>query len=110
MCAEMFAGLGRDPRDELQIQFEEGHDEIVILSDISFYSMCEHHVLPFEGVAHVGYLPDGRVTGLSKLARVETLACPAQVRERLTSQIADTMEEAVGVKGVGVVIEPSICA
>ena len=106
MYAEMFAGLGQDPRDELQVQFDEGHDEMVILRDIPFYSMCEHHFLPFEGVAHVGYLPDGRIVGLSKLARaVETLARRPQVQERLTSQIADTIEEVVGAKGVGVVIE-----
>ena len=106
MYAEMFAGLGQDPRDALQVQFEENHDEMVILRDIPFHSMCEHHFLPFEGVAHVGYLPDGMIVGLSKLARaVETLARRPQVQERLTSQIADTIEEVVGAKGVGVVIE-----
>ena len=106
MYAEMFAGLGQDPRDELQVQFEEGHNEMVILRDIPFHSMCEHHFLPFEGVAHVGYLPDGKIVGLSKLARaVETFARRPQVQERLTSQIADTIEEVVGAKGVGVVIE-----
>ncbi len=106
MYAEMFAGLGQDPRDDLQVQFDEGHDEMVILRDIPFYSMCEHHFLPFYGVAHVGYLPDGKIVGLSKLARaVESFARRPQVQERLTSQIADTIEEVVGAKGVGVVIE-----
>lgn len=104
--AEMFAGLDQDPRAQLQVQFDEGHDEMVILRDIPFYSMCEHHFLPFHGQAHVGYLPAGRIVGLSKIARaVEIFARRPQVQERLTTQISDCLEETLGARGVGVVIE-----
>lgn len=106
MYLELFSGLHEDPADQLAVQFEEGHDEMVILKDIPFYSMCEHHFLPFHGTAHVGYLPDGRIVGLSKIARaVEIYARRPQVQERLTSQVADAIESALGAKGVGVVIE-----
>ncbi len=105
MYLELFQGLWQDPREVLNVTFDENHDEMVILRDIAFYSMCEHHFLPFHGQAHVGYLPDGKIVGLSKLARaVEVFARRPQVQERLTSQIADCLEEVLGAKGVGVVI------
>ncbi len=105
MYLELFQGLWQDPREVLNVTFDEHHDEMVILRDIPFYSMCEHHFLPFHGQAHVGYLPDGKIVGLSKLARaVEVFAHRPQVQERLTSQIADCVEEVLGAKGVGVVI------
>ena len=106
MYLELFDGLHQDPADQLAVQFEEGHDEMVTLKDIPFYSMCEHHFLPFHGTAHVGYLPNGKIVGLSKIARaVEIFARRPQVQERLTSQIADAIETNLGAKGVGVVIE-----
>ncbi|MXW34517.1 MAG: GTP cyclohydrolase I FolE [Chloroflexi bacterium] len=106
MYREMFDGLDRDPREVLAVGFEEGHDELVILREIPFHSMCEHHFMPFHGQAHVGYLPDGRIVGLSKLARaVEIFARRPQVQERLTNQVAECIEEALNARGVGVVIE-----
>jgi len=106
MYEELFAGLKLDPKKELEVGFDEGHQEMVVLKDIPFYSMCEHHFLPFYGIAAVGYLPNGRVVGLSKLARVvEILARRPQLQERLTSQIADTIDEAIKPTGVGVVIK-----
>jgi len=106
MYHEMFEGLSLDPIAVLSVGFEEGHDEMVILREIPFYSMCEHHFLPFHGEAHVGYLPAGRIVGLSKIARaVEILARRPQVQERLTTQIADCIEEVLVARGVGVVIE-----
>jgi GTP cyclohydrolase I len=107
MYAEVFSGLDQDPRELLAIGFEEEeHEEMVVLKDIPFYSMCEHHFLPFHGLAHVGYIPAGRLVGISKLARVvEVLARRPQMQERLTGQIADTIMEALQAHGVGVVIE-----
>jgi GTP cyclohydrolase I len=105
MYAEVFSGLMQDPADVLRIGFEEGHQELVLVKGIPFYSMCEHHFLPFHGVAHVGYIPNGRVVGLSKLARaLEILARRPQLQERLTSQLADAIMTALEPAGVAVVI------
>jgi len=106
MYAELFSGLGQDPRVHLGKAFAEKYDEIVLVRDISFNSVCEHHLLPFMGRAHIGYMPNGRVLGLSKLARVvETLSRRPQVQERLTEQIATLLEDDLGAKGVAVVVE-----
>jgi GTP cyclohydrolase I len=108
MYAELFSGLRQDPREHLRAAFTEKYDEIVLVRDIAFNSVCEHHLLPFMGRAHVGYLPDGRVLGLSKLARiVEVVAHRPQVQERMTEQIADLLVEDLGAKGVAVVVEAS---
>jgi GTP cyclohydrolase I len=106
MYADIFSGLDMDPRDALIVGFDEGHHEMVILKDIPFYSMCEHHFLPFFGLAHVGYIPKGRIAGASKVARaVDILAKRPQLQERLTTQIAEAMVEALKPNGVAVVIE-----
>lgn len=106
MYAELFSGLHSDPTPHLQRVFEEKYDELVLVRDISFNSMCEHHLLPFVGVAHVGYLPRGKVTGLSKLARVvEEISRRPQVQERMTHQIADLIAEELDPKGTIVVLE-----
>lgn len=106
MYAELFSGLHDDPRVHLQKFFTEKYDEVVLVRDISFNSMCEHHLMPFTGQAHIGYLPDGRVIGLSKLARVvEGVARRPQVQERMTETIADLLVEELQAKGVAVVIE-----
>ncbi len=105
---EMFDGLHRDPADVLSATFDIGHSEMVLVKDIPMYSTCEHHLLPFHGVAHVAYIPaeNGVVTGLSKLARlVDGYARRPQVQERLTSQVADALVERLGARGVIVVIE-----
>lgn len=106
MYAELFSGLAADPREHLHKFFTEKYDEIVLVRDISFNSMCEHHMLPFTGVAHIGYVPNGRVTGLSKLARVvEVVSKRPQVQERMTETIANLLEQELEAKGVAVVIE-----
>src|ERR1700744_2304598 len=104
--AELMAGLNDDPRRHLKTVFHERYDEIVLLRDIQFHSLCEHHLLPFTGRAHVAYLPDGKVVGLSKLARlVEGFARRPQVQERLTTQIADALMEELHPVGAACVIE-----
>lgn len=108
MYAEMFSGLHTDPRPHLQKFFSEKYDEIVLVRDISFCSMCEHHLLPFIGKAHIGYLPNGKVIGLSKLARVvEVVSRRPQVQERMTEEIANLLVSELDAKGVAVVIEAS---
>ena len=106
MYAELFSGLHEDPRKHLQKFFTEKYDEVVLVRDISFNSMCEHHMLPFMGVAHIGYLPNGRVVGLSKLARVvEVVSKRPQVQERMTETVADLLVDELDAKGVAVVVE-----
>jgi GTP cyclohydrolase I len=108
MFSEIFAGIGEDPASHLTVRFDADHDEMVMVRDIPLYSNCEHHLVPFIGKAHVAYIPgdDGRITGLSKLARlVDGFARRPQVQERLTTQIADTIDDVLKPKGVLVVIE-----
>jgi len=104
--AELFSGLHQDPQEVLSTGFQESHKEMVILKNIPFYSLCEHHFLPFHGRAHVGYVPEGRTVGASKIARaLDILAHRPQLQERLTSQIADSIMEGLAPDGVAVVIE-----
>ena len=106
--AEMFAGLRQEPREVLTTTFELEHDELVLVRDIEVFSVCEHHLVPFHGVAHVGYIPsaDGRVAGLSKIARlVDLYARRPPLQERMTTEVADAMTEVVGARGVIVVID-----
>jgi GTP cyclohydrolase I len=106
MYEEVLAGNNSDPGEHLETVFEEEHTEIVILKQIPFFSMCEHHMLPFHGKAHIAYLPNGKIVGLSKLARlVEGFARRLQVQERLTSQIADTLMAKLDARGVAVLLE-----
>jgi GTP cyclohydrolase I len=106
MYAELFSGLHIDPSRHLKKVFQEQYDELVLVRDISFNSICEHHLLPFMGVAHVGYLPDGKIAGLSKLARVvDEISHRPQVQERMTHQIADLLNNELDAKGVVVVLE-----
>jgi len=108
MYAELFMGINKDPREELSVCYEVGHREMVVVRDIPFYSMCEHHLLPFYGTAHIGYIPDaqGRVVGLSKLARVmEIVASRPQIQERMTTEIADAIMDGLKPSGVAVVVQ-----
>lgn len=105
MYEEVFSGLGKDPARHLKTSFTEKYDELVVLRDVPFESMCEHHLMPFEGHANVAYLPDGKVVGISKLARViDDFAHRPQVQERLTSQVADLLMDKLEAKGVAVVM------
>lgn len=106
MYAEMFSGLQQDPARHLRVTFPEEYNELVLVRDIPFTSMCEHHLLPFSGIAHVGYIPEGRVTGLSKLARVvDEVAHRPQVQERMTQTIADLIENELATSGVAVMVQ-----
>lgn len=106
MYAEVFSGLHSDPSKHLHRVFKERYDEVVLVRDIQFHSMCEHHLLPFTGTAHIGYLPDGKVVGLSKLGRVvDEVAKRPQVQERMTETIADLVESELSARGVAVVLQ-----
>lgn len=107
MYEELFIGLNEDPSEHLSVMFNEDHEELVLVKDIPFYSLCEHHLVPFYGEAHVAYIPrGGRVTGLSKLARtVETVSRRPQLQERITSTVADAIMEKLDPHGVVVVVE-----
>ncbi|WP_019635174.1 GTP cyclohydrolase I FolE [Paenibacillus fonticola] len=106
MYEEIYGGYDVDPRDVLGVTFEENHEELVIVKDIVYYSQCEHHTAPFFGKVHIGYIPSGKIAGLSKLARlVEAVTRRLQVQERITSQIADIMDEVLKPQGVMVVVE-----
>ncbi|MDQ0115056.1 GTP cyclohydrolase I FolE [Paenibacillus harenae] len=106
MYEEIFAGYEVDPREVLGVTFDEQHEELVIVKDIVYYSQCEHHMAPFFGKAHIGYIPSGKIAGLSKLARlVEAVTRRLQVQERITSQIADIIDEELAPNGVMVVVE-----
>jgi GTP cyclohydrolase I len=108
MYAEMCHGLHQDPRTYLRKFFTEKYDEVVLVRDIGFSSICEHHLLPFTGMAHIGYVPNGKVVGLSKLARVvEAIARRPQVQERMTEEIANLLVEELNAKGVAVIVEAS---
>ena len=108
MYAEMFSGLHTDPREHLRKTFTQKYDEVVVVRDIEFASMCEHHLLPFTGLAHVAYLPKGKVAGLSKLARVvDSMARRPQIQEQMTEQIADLFMAELGARGVAVILEAS---
>ncbi|KOR76972.1 GTP cyclohydrolase I FolE [Paenibacillus solani] len=106
MYEEIFAGYAVDPKDVLGVTFDENHEELVIVKDIVYYSLCEHHMAPFFGKVHIGYVPSGKIAGLSKLARlVEAVSRRLQVQERITSQIANIIVDALEPNGVMVVVE-----
>jgi GTP cyclohydrolase I len=106
MYAELFSGLNKDPRQLLQKTFTQKYDEMVLVKDIRFESTCEHHLMPFMGKAHIAYLPNGKIVGLSKLARVvEVLARRPQIQERMTTELADLLMQELDAKGVAVVLE-----
>jgi len=108
MYKEIFQGMGKDPAEDLSVGFELGHREMVVVKDIPFYSMCEHHLLPFFGVVHVGYIPnkEGRIVGISKIARVvETIARRPQVQERMTTDIVETIYKTLNATGAGAVVQ-----
>jgi GTP cyclohydrolase I len=108
MYAELFSGLHQDPRQLLVKTFTQKYDEVVLVKDIEFASMCEHHLLPFTGKAHIAYLPQGKIVGLSKLARVvEVLSRRPQVQERMTEELADLLMHEVDARGVAVIVEAS---
>ena len=108
MYAELFSGLHCDPREILSKSFTQKYDEMVLVKDIRFESVCEHHLLPFIGQAHIAYLPNGKIVGLSKLARVvEVLARRPQVQERMTEELADLVMTELDARGVGVILEAS---
>jgi GTP cyclohydrolase I len=106
MYAELFSGLHLDPRTHLRKTFTQSYNEMVLVKDINFASMCEHHLLPFQGKAHIAYLPNGKVAGLSKLARVvDALARRPQIQEQMTEQLADLLMNELGARGVAVILE-----
>jgi GTP cyclohydrolase I len=106
MYEEIFAGYAVNPRDVLGVTFDEQHEELVIVKDITYYSQCEHHMAPFFGKIHIGYIPSGKIAGLSKFARlVEAITRKLQVQERITSQIADILEEVLKPHGIMVIVE-----
>jgi len=106
MYAELFSGLTEDPAEHLKALFDEQHHEVVLVRDIPFHSMCEHHLMPFTGRAHIAYIPDGKILGISKLGRIlDAFARRPQVQERLTSQVADFLANGLNAKAVAVVLE-----
>ncbi len=106
MYEEIFAGYSVNPRDMLGVTFDEQHEELVIVKDIMYYSQCEHHMAPFFGQVHIGYLPSGKIAGLSKFARlVDAITRKLQVQERVTSEIADILDEVLQPNGIMVVVE-----
>jgi GTP cyclohydrolase IA len=108
MYEEIFSGIGKDPSKELGPEFDENHDEIILVKDIPFYSVCEHHIIPFIGRAHIAYIPNesGKIVGLSKLVRViDVVSKRLQIQERLTSIVADTIVEKIKPRGVMVIVE-----